>query len=107
MADGIPQSLLGGSSQLGYVVNNHGDRRSPKWGCGTPYKWPNLIHGLFSGGDPITTYVRPGMILQVDIQSHPWRWSSVFLGPPKKNGVPNQKNTARTSGGMTGCRSGI
>ncbi len=24
------QSLLGGSSHLGYVVNNHGDRKSPK-----------------------------------------------------------------------------
>ena len=22
--------ILGGSSRLGYVVNNHGDRRSPK-----------------------------------------------------------------------------
>ena len=22
--------VLGGSSQLGYVVNNHGDRKSPK-----------------------------------------------------------------------------
>ncbi len=31
---------------LGYVVNNHGDRKSPKWGYGTPYKWPKwLING--------------------------------------------------------------
>ena len=26
----INQTLLGGSSQLGYVVNNHGGRKSPK-----------------------------------------------------------------------------
>ena len=27
-------------------VNNHGDRKSPKWGYGTPYKWPKwLING--------------------------------------------------------------
>ena len=37
--------ILGGSSQLGYVVNNHGDRKSPKWGY-SPYKWPKwLING--------------------------------------------------------------
>ena len=35
-------SPLGGSSQLGYVVNNHGDRKSPKWGC-SPYKWPKWL----------------------------------------------------------------
>ena len=37
--------VLGGSSHLGYVVNNHGDRKSPKQGC-SPYKWPKwLING--------------------------------------------------------------
>ena len=25
------------------VVNNHGDRKSPKWGCGTPSKWPTCF----------------------------------------------------------------
>ena len=37
-----PIPLLGGSSQLGSVVNNHGDRKSPKWGC-SPYKWPKWL----------------------------------------------------------------
>ena len=28
------------------VGNNHGDRKSPKWGCGTPSKWPKwFING--------------------------------------------------------------
>ena len=40
-------ALLGGSSHLGYVDNNHGDRKSPNWGYGTPYKWP--FHGLYIG----------------------------------------------------------
>ena len=31
-------SLLGGSSHFGKC--NHGDRKSPNWGCGTPAKWP-------------------------------------------------------------------
>ena len=31
-------------SQLVSVVHNHGDRKSPKWGYGTPYKWP--FYGL-------------------------------------------------------------
>ena len=25
------------------MVNNHGDRKSPNWGCGTPSKWPNFM----------------------------------------------------------------
>ena len=37
------------------MVNNHGDRKSPKWGYGTPYKWPKPW--LLNGGDPITTYI--------------------------------------------------
>ena len=55
-------TLLGGSSQLGYVVNNHGEYiKSPKWGCGTPYKWPNwLIMG-------VTNHLLSGMILQVGV----------------------------------------
>ena len=28
---------------LGYVVNDHGDRKSPKSGCGSPSKWPNSM----------------------------------------------------------------
>ena len=39
-----------GSHDLGYVVNNLGDRKSPKWGCGTPSKWSKW---LINGGDPI------------------------------------------------------
>ena len=34
--------MLGRPSQLGYVVNNHGDRFCPKWGY-SPYKWPNFM----------------------------------------------------------------
>ena len=37
------------------MVNNHGDRKSPKWGYGTPYKWP--FQSLINGGDP--NYLRP------------------------------------------------
>ena len=34
---------------LGYVVNNHGDRKSPKYSCSSS-KWPFLW--LINGGDP-------------------------------------------------------
>ena len=34
--------LLGGSSQDLQVVNNHGDRKPPKWGYFV-YKWPNFM----------------------------------------------------------------
>ena len=39
---------LRGSSHLGYVVNNHGDRIRPlNGGYGTPYKWPKKgLNGL-------------------------------------------------------------
>ena len=41
--------ILGGSSQLGYVVNNHGDRKSPKdramW---DPFQMAEL-HGFLNG----------------------------------------------------------
>ena len=48
----------------GLVVNNHGDRKSSTiGGCGTPSKWPNFMAYKW-GLDPITTYLRPGMILQ-------------------------------------------
>ena len=43
------------------MVSNHGDRKSPKWGYGTPYKWQ--FYGSYMGVIP-TTYVRPAMILQ-------------------------------------------
>ena len=48
-ADPSPKKTapLGGSSQL-VVVNNHGDRKSPKWDY-SPYKWPKW---LINGGDP-------------------------------------------------------
>ena len=42
------------------MINNHGDRKSPNWGCGTPSKWPKW---LINGGDP--NYLLTGMILQV------------------------------------------
>lgn len=38
--------VLSGSSHLvsgNHRVKNHGDRKSPNWGCGTPFKW--LFHG--------------------------------------------------------------
>ena len=41
--------------------SNYGDRKSPKWGYSL-YKWPYTL--LVNGGDPITTYPSPGMILQ-------------------------------------------
>ena len=42
---------LGGSSQLGYVVNNHDDRKSPKDRAVVPL--PNgLSKWLANGGDP-------------------------------------------------------
>ena len=31
--------MLGGSSQLGSIVNNHGDRKSPNWSY-SRCKWP-------------------------------------------------------------------
>ena len=43
--------LLGGSSHLGYVVNNHGDRKSPTDRVMGPL--PNgLTSWLINGGDP-------------------------------------------------------
>ena len=36
---GYNLSVLGGSFQLGYVVNKHGHCKSPKKGCGTPSNW--------------------------------------------------------------------
>ena len=45
----------------GSVVSNHGDRKSPNWGCSLS-KWPK---GLLNGGDP--NYLLTGMILQVTI----------------------------------------
>ena len=41
---------------LGYVVNNHGDRKPPNWGY-SPSKWP--FYGL-----GVTNYLLTGMILQ-------------------------------------------
>ena len=40
------QLILVGSGPRtdGYVVKDHGDHKSPNWGCGTPSKWP--FHGL-------------------------------------------------------------
>ena len=34
-----------GSSHLGWFSGdrNHGDRKSPNWGCWTPCKWPNFM----------------------------------------------------------------
>ena len=53
--------ILGGSSQLGYVVNNHGDRKSPNsWGCGTPFNWPKFMACKWG----VTNYLLIGMILQ-------------------------------------------
>ena len=52
---------LGGSSHVGYVVNNHGDRKSPK------DRVVPLISGhswLIKGGDP--NYLPTGMILQAE-----------------------------------------
>ena len=38
----MSSAQLGGSSHLGYVVDNNGDQKSPKdRGCGSPCKWPN------------------------------------------------------------------
>ena len=43
--------------------------KSPNWGCGTPSKWPNFMAYLYiyiyKWGMILSTYVRPGMILQV------------------------------------------
>ena len=41
------------------MVTNHGDRKSPNWGC-SPYKWPTW---LVNRGDP--NHLLTGMILQV------------------------------------------
>ena len=49
------------------VVNKHGDCKSPK---------DRVVGPLPNGGDPITTYVRPGMILQVG--SHKEKASKVI-----------------------------
>ena len=38
---------------------SHDDHKSPKWGCGTPSKWPFLW--FVNGGDPNHL---PGMLLQ-------------------------------------------
>ena len=35
---------MGLPGRNGYVVNNHGTIKSPKWGCGTPYKWPFMAY---------------------------------------------------------------
>ena len=51
---------------LGYVVNNHGDRKSPNWGCGTPYLQMAFLW-LINGGDP--NHVLTGVILQVSWHS--------------------------------------
>ena len=45
------------------MVNNHGDRKSPKDRVGLIVNGRTLW--LINGGDPITTEASPGMILQV------------------------------------------
>ena len=45
VGSGAASGILGGPSQFDSMVNNHGDRKSPKWGD-SPYKWPKwLING--------------------------------------------------------------
>ena len=59
--DPVINQLLGGSSQLvSEVVNNHGDRKSPKWGQ-TPLQ--NGLNGFKQKG--VTNHLLSGMILQV------------------------------------------
>ena len=58
------RDILGGSSQLGYVVNNHSDRFCPlRIGLWDPFQIAEL-HGLYMGVEskPLTS---TGMILQV------------------------------------------
>ncbi len=79
------QLILGGSSQLGYVVNNHGDRKSPIPGVvgllpNGPTSW--LIHG----GDP--NHLLTGMILQVwtNIHMNSWDFQPISTGDSPWNG---------------------
>ena len=53
--------VLGGSSQLGSVVNNHGDRFRPLRIGLFPFQM--AFSWLINGGDP--NYLLIGMILQV------------------------------------------
>ena len=54
--------VLGGSSQLGYVVSKHGDRFRPlRIGLWDPFQM--AVSWLINGGDP--NYLLTGMILQV------------------------------------------
>ena len=52
--------LLGGSSEITSGHNNHGDRKSPKYGKRSPSKWPNFM--AYKSGVILTTYPSPGMI---------------------------------------------
>ena len=40
--DRIPTPLYS-EDQLGSVVNNHGDRKSPNWRCTNSFRWPNTM----------------------------------------------------------------
>ena len=51
-------SKLGWSCQLGYVVNNHGDGKSPTF----PFQLAEFFMAVIKNvGDPNNPYVRPGM----------------------------------------------
>ena len=56
------RTVLGGSSQLGYVVNNHGDRKSPKDQVVGPLPNGLLLYGGHKwGAHPnLTTETMPG-----------------------------------------------
>ena len=69
---------LAESDSIWQVVSNHGDRKSPKWGCGTPSKWPKWLINCFL----------TGVILQVKV---------MFIIPPKGTYTPEQMMFGRRS----------
>ena len=45
--------------QLGSVVNNHGDRKSPNWRCTNSFRWPNTMASKWGWSYPLTNWDDP------------------------------------------------
>ena len=98
---GASKYLSWGSSQIGYVENNHGDRKSPRPGVVGPL--PNGLNGPYMVG---INHLLTGMILQVlprkltyppqnqwsEDDSCPFKWS-LFEGHVDFRGIPSLKLT--------------
>ena len=64
------------------MVNNHGDRKSPNWGCGTPYKCPKwLING---GYYLLTKWDDPPSIQSIQVIAMPLSQIACLLATLKR-----------------------